>query len=62
MPFAENISIFQERSGGAVRVFIDIKSSRPSKFRLFEKLKRRFLRSYSDLLSTSSNPGSQIEE
>jgi len=25
MPFAENISIFQERSGGAVRVFIDIK-------------------------------------
>jgi len=25
MPFAENISILQERSGGAARVFIDIK-------------------------------------
>jgi len=25
MPLAENISILQERSGGAVRVFLDIK-------------------------------------
>jgi len=27
MPFAENISILQERSGGTVRVFVDIKKS-----------------------------------
>ncbi len=33
MPLAENISILQERSGGAVRVFLDIK-----KFPAFEVL------------------------
>ena len=27
MPLAENISILQERRGGAVRVFLDIKKS-----------------------------------
>jgi len=59
MPFAENISILQERSGGAVRVFVDIRKFPAFKVSTFEKFRTRLLGSYSGLLSTSSSEGSQ---
>jgi len=43
MPFAENISTLQERSGGAVRVFVDIKKFPAFKVSAFWKVQNKTL-------------------
>ena len=57
MPFAENISILQERSGGAVRVFIDIKELGAFKVSAFSKVQKKILEKLLRLVINIVQPG-----